>query len=353
MQHHIPTEELLKMLDLPAFAVSDDTVILANDGALQRQVEIGMKVTPLLITGEETYKTFTEGRLHLRLCITDTLWDASVTKINGTDIFLLERTVNNAELRVLSLAALQLRTPLTEMLSLTERLFAQDCGCDKETVAKLNRTLLSVQRFVGNMADAPRYSNASNCLMNTHNVTAYFREIMEKCKELLEKSGYTLRYTIPGEDIVALISTERLERAVYNLISNAIKFSPVGSTVSAELKKCGELLMFTVTDESKGLPADLSGNIFTRYLREPAIEDSRIGMGLGMLYVCAAASVHGGTVLIRELEGKGLSVTMTISTKASQPGTIRSDILHVDYSGGQDHALLELSDVLSSELYKQ
>lgn len=350
MQHQIQAEELLKILDLPAFAVAEGTVVLANGAALQRQIEIGMQVAPLLLTGSESYPSFTDGRLHLRLCISDTVWDASVTKINDMDIFLLERTANDAELRILSLAALQLRNPLTEMLSLADQLFIEDCQ-NKEALAKLNRALLSLQRLISNMADAPRYSNSTNCLMVTQNVTAYFREIMEKCEYLLTQSGYNLRYSLPDEDILALVSTERLERAIYNLVSNAVKFAPAGSTIWAKLEKCGELLMITVTDESKGLPADLSGNIFTRYLREPAIEDSRMGMGLGMLYVCAAASAHGGTVLVRQPEGCGLSVTMTISTKVIQRGTVRSDILHVDYTGGQDHALLELSDVLSPELY--
>ena len=353
MQYQIQAEELLKILDQPAFAVSGGEIILANDAAQQRQIEVGTQIAPLLLTGAETYETFAYGRLHLRLSVADTIWDASVTKAGEVDIFLMERTVNDSELRVLSLAALQLRSPLTEMLSLTDHLFATSNDADKEALSKLNRNLLSIQRFVGNMADAPRYSNSTNYLMTSHNATAYFQEIMEKAAGLLQASGYKLEYALPEENIVVLLSTERLERAIYNLLSNAVKFSPAGSTIKAKLEKCGNLLMFTVTDESQGLPADLSGNIFTRYLREPAIEDSRMGMGLGMLYVCAAASAHGGTVLLQQAEGKGLSVTMTISTKPSSAGTIRSDILQIDYSGEQDHALLELSDVLPPELYKR
>lgn len=353
MQHQIQAEELLKILECPAFAVVSGKIIHANDLALQRQIEIGAQVAPLLHTGAETYKNFTDGRLHLRLYVADTLWDASVTKAGDVDIFLMERTVSNTELRILSLAALQLRTPLAEMLTLTDRLIADCSDADKEALSKLKRNMLSVQRFVGNMADAPRYSTATNCLLRSQNITVYFREIMEKAAALLETSGHKLVYTYPDENIIVNLSAERLERAIYNLLSNAAKFSPVGSTIEAKLEKCGELLMLTVTDESQGLPEHLSGNIFTRYLREPAIEDTRMGMGLGMLYVCAAASAHGGTVLLRETEGKGLSVTMTISTSSNHSGMFRSDIFQVDYTGGYDHALLELSDVLPPENYRQ
>ncbi|MBE6983634.1 MAG: HAMP domain-containing histidine kinase [Ruminococcaceae bacterium] len=352
MQKYNQAEELLKILDRPAFAVSDGTVILANDAALQRQVKIGTQIDTILLTGKEAYSTFTDGRLHLRLSIEDSVWEASVTKAMDVDLFLMERSVNEQELQIMSLAAMQLRTPLSELMALTNQLFREESIKDPVLLAKLNRSLLSMQRLVGNMADAPRYSNSANYMMQTRNVNAYIRELMEKSQHLLEKAGYTLSYTAPEEEIFALVSTERLERAIYNLLSNAMKFSPVGSSISVRLEKCKEKLMLTVTDEGNGLTNKVCENVFTRYLREPAIEDSRVGMGLGMLYVCAAASAHGGTVLLRQPEGKGLSVTMTLSIKNNPPGMFHSDIFPIDYSGGRDHALLELSDVLPSELYE-
>lgn len=353
MQDHNQVGDLLKILDHPAFVVSDGKIIEANDAALQRQISIGTPVKPLLLTGKEAYAAFNDGRLHLRLNVADTVWDTSVTKVGNWDIFLMERSVSESELRILSLAAVQLRSPLSELLSLTDHLFANEGAQDSELSAKLNRSLLSIQRLVANMADAPRYTDSKNYLMQTKNITAYLREMMEKSQVLLEKAGYKLSYIGPNEDIFVLLSAERLERAIYNLLSNAMKFAPIGSTVYVKLEKCGDMLMLTVTDEGKGLPEEGIGNIFTRYLREPGIEDSRTGMGLGMLYVCAAASAHGGTVLLRQPEGKGLSVTMTLSTKSNRTGMLHSDIFPIDYSGGRDHALLELSDVLPPDLYKK
>ncbi len=349
MQDQNNVYELLRIIDLPAFAVSDGCITHANDAALQREVKISAQIAPLLITGKEDYPSFTEGRLHLRLCIANTVWDASVTKAAGTDVFLLEHSFKESELRILSLAALQLRGPLTELMALTDRLSKED----PTLTAKLSRSLLSMQRLVGNMADAPRYTNAVNYQMQTKNVTAYFSEIMEKAGMLLEQAGYQYAYEVPAEEVFALISPERLERAIYNLLSNAMKFSPAGSTISVSLKKRGEMLMLTVSDEGTGFAGVENGNIFSRYLREPAIEDGRVGMGLGMLYVCAAASAHNGTVLVRQSEAGGLSVTMTLSTKENHLGTFHSDIVSIDYSGGRDHALLELSDVLPPELYKK
>ena len=353
MQQTNQIDELLDLLTYPAFSVADGIVTKVNSAAAQRQIAPGMEIAPLLHTGNEAYAAFMDGRLHLRLCIADALWNASVTKAMGTDILLLENMVDSQDLRMLSLAALQFRSPLAEIVLLADKLCSDEALKDSDIPEKLNRSLLAMQRLVGNMADAPRYSKSQNCYMQTQDVVAYVREILEKSKVLMEASGYTLDFTVPAEGQFALFSAERLERAIYNMLSNALKFSPVGSTITAKLEKCGEMLMFTVSDEGPGLPKNMTGNIFTRYLREPVIEDSRFGMGLGMLLVCSTASVHGGTVLIRQPEGKGLCVTMTISAQPGVPGDIRSNVMHVDYSGGHDHALLELCDALPPELYKK
>lgn len=352
MQQTNQINELLKMLTHPAFSVSEGTVTNVNSLAAQRQIAPGMKIASLLQTGRDAYGAFTDGRLHLQLSVADTLWNASVTKVMGTDVFLLENTADSLDLRILSLAALQFRSPLAEIVLLADKLCNDEALKDSDIPEKLNRSLQSLQRLVGNMADAPRYSKSKNCYMQTRDMVAFVREILEKSKVLVEEAGYKLDYTVPAEGQFVLFSAERLERAIYNILSNALKFSPAGGTITAKLETCGEMLMFTVSDEGSGLPANMTGNIFARYLREPAIEDVRSGMGLGMLLVCSTASIHGGTVLIRQPEGKGLSVTMTVSTRLNHPGTVSSDIIQVDYSGGHDHALLELSDALPPELYK-
>ena len=349
MQNYDQAANLLKLLDRPAFVVADGMIVLANEAALQKQVNIGAAIDSLFVTGKEAYDAYSDGRLYMRLNIAETVWDVSVTRLENGDIFLLERSVSESELRILSLAALQLRAPLGELMALTGKLADDE---DAVAAAKLNRNLLSMQRLVANMADAPRYAHSVNYKMQTENITAYLQEMMQKCAFLLEKAGFILSYSGPKEDIFLPISSERMERAVYNLLSNAMKFSPIGSTITVRLEKANGFVMLTVTDEGNGLSNATDKNIFTRYLREPSIEDSRIGMGLGMFYVCAGASSHGGTVLVRQIEGKGLSVTMTLSTKNDRTGLVSSKMIPIDYSGGRDHALLELSDVLPYELYQ-
>ena len=206
-------------------------------------------------------------------------------------------------------------------------------------------------RLIGNMSDAGRIPPASR--QETTDIGALFSEIFEKAAALAETAGVTIRYQGPEQSVLCLADREQLERAVLNLISNALKFAPSGGNLDASLTKRGKMLRFSIRDNGPGFAQNLLGSVYNRYLRQPCIEEGRNGLGLGMVLVRSAAASHGGAVLIDQPEGGGARVTMTIAIRQSTSGTLRSPILRVDYAGEQDHALVELSDCLPAELYKK
>ena len=82
------------------------------------------------------------------------------------------------------------------------------------------------------------------------------------------------------------------------------------------------------------------------------MEEPNQGIGLGMVLIRSAAAAHGGTVLVRRMPDGGTSITMTLAIRKKTDSTLTSPILHMDYAGGFDHALMELADVLPPELYQ-
>ena len=71
-----------------------------------------------------------------------------------------------------------------------------------------------------------------------------------------------------------------------------------------------------------------------------------------MALVRLAAAVHGGTVLIDHPQKNGTRVTLTLSIRHDRIAKTRSPVLHIDYTGERDHALVELADVLPAKLYE-
>ena len=183
-------------------------------------------------------------------------------------------------------------------------------------------------------------------------ITGIFREIFEKAGAMLEGIGLCLDYRGPETALYCLVDTQELERAVLNLLSNAAKFTPRGGHIAASLTRQGRMLRLCIQDSGSGIADSVRGSVFRRYLRQPAIEDSRYGLGLGMVMIRAAASHHGGAVLIDRPPQGGTRVTVTLAIRQDPVSQLRSPLLKVDYAGERDHALIELSDVLPAEYYR-
>jgi K+-sensing histidine kinase KdpD len=107
----------------------------------------------------------------------------------------------------------------------------------------------------------------------------------------------------------------------------------------------------SVKDQGSGIPNSIMNNIFQRYQRQPGIEDSRYGLGLGLVLVRCAARVHGGTVLVDQPDQAGTRVTISFPIRQRTTPMVRASVPRVDYAGGWDHSLLELSDVMPAKLY--
>ncbi len=349
-------KENLNFLDLipyPGFCVRDHKIIKTNSPAARLNFVEGIGVEPLLLTGSAEYAEFQGGTLHLTLRAGVGIRGASVTRLEGEDVFLLDPETESDVLRALALAARELRAPLTGILANASQLSESEAMSPKnrEISARLNRGIYQLLRIVGNMSDA-----GTGSLMSTQeylDADSLFREIMEKAQTLTEGSGIHLSYQGLNTPVYTLANRQMLERAVLNLLSNAMKFSPEGGEVKVSLIRQGKLLSFSVQDGGDRIPEDIRSQLFRRYLRQPTIEDPRQGIGLGMVLIQSAATEHQGAVLVDRPEDAGTRVTMTLAIRQGCQASLHSNVLTVDYAGEQDHTLIELSEFLPPELYEK
>lgn len=335
---------LLDLLDRPAFFVQDGIITQVNHAAQQKLIAVGTPVADLLGDHLCVYQAYRSGSLYLSVLLEGIRYGATVTEAGDQHLFCLEQSTQANQ--ALALAAQQLRAPLHSLFSAVE-------ACPE--LQSVQPGLYQLHRIITNMSDYPRYQELQDVRMESTDLSRLFAETVEKAATLLEKSGVQLHYTALPQFVIGLADREMLERAIYNLISNAVKFSPEGGAVEAKLTHSGNMLHFTVQDQGDGISSDILSNIFSRYLRSPGIEDSRHGVGLGLALVRTAASCHNGTVLIDQPESGGTRITMTLTVTPCDGTTLRSNIAipFYDYAGGRDHGLLELSDVLPGSAYKE
>ena len=347
MEKNKELRDWLNLLIRPGFYVEEGRITQVNAAAQGLLLEPGMDIAPLITSGLESYQNFQTGCLYVQLNLSGTTFQGCVTKDGSADVFTLESDNGDTALQALSLAARELRSPLSAVMHGVQAMREEN----NPQAAALNRGLYQLLRLVGNMSDAVRWPG--NARMETADLTAFFDELFEKTAVFAQAAGIRLEYQGLHKPLLCLADRDLLERAVLNLLSNAFKFTPKGGIVRVTLFTGGTSLRLSVWDSGPGIAQEIQGNLFSRYLRQPGIEDSRFGLGLGMVLVRSAAAAHGGAVLIDQPEGWGTRVTLTIALRREKAEVLRSPIMRIDYAGERDHALTELSDCLPVSLYKK
>ncbi len=247
-----------------------------------------------------------------------------------------------AELRALSLAARALREPLAGILNTVEQLSKDIPNASHPEIGKINRRLFQIMRMLNNMSDALSLRTLQKPPMALYNIANLFDEILSGIPELVSKSGRQFHFTGLSSAVFTLVNRELLERGVYNLISNAIMYSPENSVITATLHKKDSRIYFTIKNSTL---CDLAKATFCNFTQSN-------GIGLGMSIVRSASSVHGGSVLILRSIPHTVQVTMTLPIRQNEPPAKEQSPLQVDYTGNWDHSLLELSDCLPSSVFE-
>lgn len=349
MEQENTPNPLLALIDRPAFFVREGIITEVNQAAQQLQLCPGSEIETVLSGCMAAYQAFTGGTLSLTAVIADSPYQAQVARTESGDIFVLD--AQHPELRAIALAAQHLRNPLNSIMTVADQLCSENQK-DTEHLAQLQRGLYRLHRIVCNMSDSYRYQQPSSARLETTDITRVFDDSMEAIGTHLSACEIQLNYTGLNRMVIGLADREMLERAVYNLISNAVKFMSAGSTLDAKLTQNGNVLCFAVQNQQNAsMP---QSRPFNRYLREPGIEDSRNGIGLGMALVRAVAASHGGTVLVDSPEPQSTRITMTVTVTTKADQTVHSSIRlpTSNYAGDRDRGLLELSEVLPADAYQ-
>ena len=345
MEQQYDALELLDLMREPAFCVRGGIIVKVNPAASAYLIETGSEAAALLLTGAEEYAAFSGGCLYLTLKVGGGPMGAAVTRVQDLDVFTLEDTESDARLQAMALAARELRTPLSNVMATCNQLPAD--AQTQELRSHINRGLYQILRILGNMSDA---GTASGGRLEMRDICAVLDEIFQKAEILTAHTGIRLEYTGYPQQVYTLVDADKIERAVWNILSNAIKFTDAGETISAVLFRRGNSMYLSISDTGCGIADNLRGSIFSRYTRQPSIEDSRNGLGLGMVLIRKASAIHGGTVLVDQQEGRGTRITVSFAVRQGE-AMLRSPRLRVDYTGERDHGLVELSGVLPARLY--
>jgi two-component system sensor histidine kinase MprB len=202
-------------------------------------------------------------------------------------------------------ASHELRTPLTSMQTNIEVLKQQerlDPGARQRLFDDLQREAHEMRDLIGGLLELARGDDS-----RLEKTTFRFDELVESVVERARSRFPDLAFEASLEPTTLTGSSDRLERAAWNLLENAGKWSVPGSSVEVRLSG-GEL---RVRDHGPGIAAEDREHVFDRFYRAAAAR-SLPGSGLGLAIVREVAEAHGGTVVAEEAPGGGAVLTLRL-----------------------------------------
>ncbi len=210
---------------------------------------------------------------------------------------------NRVKEEFLSVVSHELRTPLNHMYGWIKLLRAGNLNPAETTHALeiIERNAVAQNRLIEDLLDVSRVMSGK-LRLDIHQVepSGVIRAAVDAARPAAEAKGIQLDIKLPGQaGQAALLSADpdRLQQIVWNLISNAIKFTPSGGRVSVELARSDRQFDITVTDTGQGITPELLPFVFDRFRQaDSSITRRQSGLGLGLAIVRHLVELHGGTV---------------------------------------------------------
>ncbi len=226
--------------------------------------------------------------------------------------------------RWVSDVAHELRTPLTALMLVSERLEMAVDGQqdDMVLVQRLQRELRRLQLLVEDLLELSRLQNTLPLASDGYSALTL--------EELVESAWNSIRPLAEARDVALELNHSeagpmvgdrpRLHRAVLNLLDNALRYSPQGSSVDVQINPSGGWWQLSIRDHGPGLSDMDLDNMFQRFYRgDPSrARSARSGSGLGLAIVQQIAVNHGGRVEARNHPEGGTSMELTLPRVLSE-----------------------------------
>lgn len=225
-----------------------------------------------------------------------------------------------------SVVSHELRTPLTAIRGALGLIDSNALAASPGQAARMVRIALTsserLGRLVDDILDTERLNAGTTRFdLAEHRVDTLAAAAMDQVSVLAAEAGVRLR--LVGSAEVVRADGERIVQTLTNLLDNAVRFSPRGSTVRVTARRAGDLVELHVDDQGRGIPQDKLEAVFRRFEQVDNFETrDRGGSGLGLAIARGIVERHGGRLwAVSEGAGRGSSLRFTLRRSTPRPAT--------------------------------
>ena len=234
----------------------------------------------------------------------------------------LLRAANRAKDDFLATVSHELRTPVNAVLGWATLLSQGVLEGERaaSAVAAIQRNARAQVRLIEDLLDVSRFlAGGTQLELARGPVRDAVDGAVDAVSLAAEAKNLAIHATVDDDEAELVADPNRLRQIIWNLVSNAVKFTPGGGRVDIDVTSAGGVVVIVVRDTGEGIDADFLPYAFDRF-RQGDSSTTRVhgGLGLGLWIVRHLTELHGGTVAVTSA-GRGQGSTFTVRLPASGP----------------------------------
>lgn len=228
-----------------------------------------------------------------------------------------ERELNDLKSKFVSIASHEFRTPLSTILSsisLVEQ-YKQRNELDKmdKHTERVRKSVKHLTSILNDFLSLGKLEEGKvDVIKEPINIVTLFNDIIEELKNNL-KEGQRIEVSIDSNSSLMLTDGRILRNILFNLLSNASKYSETGKVIYISADAHGKSIVLAIRDEGIGIPAEDHRHLFARFFRAGNVSNIQ-GTGLGLHIVKRYVDLLDGTISFTSQQGKGTTFTVVLPT---------------------------------------
>jgi signal transduction histidine kinase len=220
----------------------------------------------------------------------------------------------------------ELMTPLTAIRGYTETLGMADLRLDGATRARyleiIGEETRKLEELIGDLLDLARLEGGGGTLaFKEVAISDLFGRVVDRHGPTIRDRRITIVRKIVPEDLEVQGDPQRLEQALQNLASNALRHTPEGGTIELAAVRASDAVRITVADSGAGIPPEHLPRVFDRFYKvDPSrsVSSAPSGSGLGLSIVQAIVERHGGRITASNAPKGGAIFEIVLPSQARQ-----------------------------------